>query len=153
MVNFMNYDTRLNDIREILEINQKEIANSLNVSRQNYSFWETGYKFIPLKHLNEFCNIYDVSMDYVLKISKVNHNYNKINTIDRKLVGKRLKEIRIINKITQVDLADFLNTTHSTISAYEAGKTLILTSFAYQICTKYNISMDYLCGRKNNIDI
>ena len=34
-----------------------------------------------------------------------------------------------------------------TISAYESGKTTILTAFAYEICKRYNISMDYLCGR------
>lgn len=48
-----------------------------------------------------------------------------------------------------MELAKLLNTTHSTISAYESGKTTILTAFAYEICKKYNISMDYLIGRIN----
>ena len=52
--------------------------------------------------------------------------------------------------ITQEELASTLNTTHSTISAYESGKTTILTAFAYEICKRYNISMDYLCGRVKN---
>ena len=30
---------------------------------------------------------------------------------------------------------------------YEKGKTLILTSFLYTICKKYNISADYLLGK------
>lgn len=47
-----------------------------------------------------------------------------------------------------MDLAKSLNTTQSTIWAYETGRTLILTAFAYQICVKYNVSMDWLCGRK-----
>ena len=54
--------------------------------------------------------------------------------------------------ITQTDLANYLNTTHSTISAYESGKTMLLTSFAYQICNKYNISLDWLCGRSKSKD-
>lgn len=40
-----------------------------------------------------------------------------------------------------------LNTSHSTISAYENGKILILTSFAYSIAIKYNVSLDWLCGK------
>ena len=48
-----------------------------------------------------------------------------------------------------MELAKLLNTNHSTISAYESGKTTILTAFAYEICKKYNISMDYLIGRIN----
>ena len=61
---------------------------------------------------------------------------------------KRLKELRNKNKITQTELADFLNTTQSTISAYENGKTTLLTAFALQIVDKYKISLDWLCGRK-----
>lgn len=141
----MNYETRLFDIRELNDYSQEEISKLLKVSRQNYSFWETGTKFIPLKHLNNFCNIFNVTMDYVLKLSSNNIKTNKIKKISKKEIGKRLKEIRNNNNITQKELAAFLNTTQSTISAYEKGKTLILTSFAYQICKKYNISMDYLC--------
>lgn len=33
---------------------------------------------------------------------------------------------------------------HSTISAYEFEKTLILTIFAYQSCLKYHISLEWL---------
>ena len=58
-----------------------------------------------------------------------------------------LKEYRIRKNITQEKLAEELNTTHSTISAYESGKTLILTVFAYGIVTKYNLSLDWLCGK------
>ena len=114
-MNNMYYETRLKDIREELEISQQEIAKTLNVSRQNYSFWETGYKFIPLKHLNNFCNIYKCSMDYILKLSD-NNNYIFYN-LDKKKIGKIIKEIRANNNLTQVELANFLNTTHSTISA------------------------------------
>ncbi len=59
-----------------------------------------------------------------------------------------MKELRKNNGITQEELAKFLNTTQSTISAYESGKTTLLTAFALQIVNKYNISLDWLCGRK-----
>ncbi len=52
----MNYETRLFDIRELNNYSQEEISKLLKVSKQNYSFWETGTKFIPLKHLNIFCS-------------------------------------------------------------------------------------------------
>ena len=62
-------------------------------------------------------------------------------------IGKKIDYIRRDRGLTQEELANILNTTHSTISAYESGKTTILTAFAYEICKRYNISMDYLCGR------
>ena len=63
-----------------------------------------------------------------------------------------LKKVRKDNNITQEQLSSFLNTTQSTISAYESGKTDLLTAFAIQIVVKYNISLEWLCGRKNTND-
>ena len=64
-----------------------------------------------------------------------------------RLDGVVLNSIGWTKNITQEELASTLNTTHSTISAYESGKTTILTAFAYDICKRYNIYMDYLCAR------
>ena len=61
-------------------------------------------------------------------------------------MGKRLRKIRLKNGYSQRQLAELLNTTQSTISAYENGETLILTAFAYQIAKQFHISLDELCG-------
>lgn len=138
---------KLFELREYNELYQKDIAKVLNVSQQLYSFWEKGTKIIPLKHLNTLCNYYKVSMDYVLNLSNENKFNNIKNNLDKKYIGDNIKTIREKNKLSQRDLAKILNTTSSTICAYEKGKTLILTAFAYQICKEYKISMDWLCGR------
>ncbi len=142
----MNFQ-KLIELREDSSLKQKDIAKLLNITQQTYSLWENGTKIIPLKHLNSLCNYYNVSMDYALGLSNV-RQYDIINSvIDKKIIGIKLKEFRKEKNITQEELANILNTTHSTISAYESGKTTILTAFAYEICKRYNISMDYLCGR------
>ena len=142
----MNFQ-KLIEIREDLNLRQKDIADILGITQQSYSLWENGSKIIPLKHLNNLCNYYNLSMDYVIGLSSIKY-YNITNKeIDKILIGERLRKIRKDNNITQEELANILNTTHSTISAYESGKTTILTAFAYEICKRYNISMDYLCGR------
>lgn len=144
----MNFQ-KLIEIREDFNLKQKDIASVLGITQQSYSLWENGSKIIPLKHLNNLCNYYNLSMDYVIGLSNIKY-YNVINKkIDKKIIGNRLKLFRKEKNITQEELANILNTTHSTISAYENGKTTILTAFAYEICKKYNISMDYLCGRIN----
>ena len=76
-----------------------------------------------------------------------NNEYQEYNNIEPKLMGKRLKEFRKNNKITQEKLALILNTTQSVIAGYESGRYLIATPFLYMICKKYNISADYLLGR------
>ena len=136
---------KLKEIREDHDLTQNDIGKLLSISRQNYSRWETGEKIIPLKHLDTLSNYYQISFDYLCGLSKEN-NYKKSN-ISKEKIGNRLKEFRKEKNITQKELATVLNTTHSTISAYESGKTTLLTIFAYEIAKKYNISMDWICGK------
>ena len=102
-----------------------------------------------LKHLNNYCNEFNMSMDYIYYLTDINKtSKNKVN-LDRQLVGKRIKKIRNIYGLTQQQLADMLNTTQSTICSYEKGDTLILTSFLIEICKRLKVSMDYITGRSN----
>lgn len=141
----MEFSSRLKKLREIYGLTQLELAKILEISRGLYSQYEIADKIIPIHHLDKLANHFCVSVDNILGFSD-----NKIDnafTIDKKVVGVRLKEFRKENKLTQEKLANILNTSHSTISSYEKGNTLILTSFLYTICKKYGISSDYLLGR------
>lgn len=142
----MNFE-RLFFLREEKDLTQEDMGKILNVSRVAISQWETGKEVIPLEKLNIYSNYFNVSLDYILQISNVKQYKITNKTIDSKIIGKRLLFIRHKFNITQEKLAEELNTTHSTISAYESGKTLILTVFAYGIVTKYNLSLDWLCGK------
>ena len=138
---------RLLDVRDEAELNQKDMAEILKVSQSNYSRWENGRELIPLSKLNILCNHFKITMDYIIGISRYS-KCNKKYELDNKIIGDRLRIFRKEKGITQVKLAEFLNTTQSTISAYENGKTTLLTAFAIQIVHTYNISLDWLCGRK-----
>lgn len=138
---------RLKDLREDNDLTQEEMANVLGVSQSNYARWEVKIKIIPLNKLNEFCNYFNVNMDYVIGLTN-NKEYIDSCCLDKKIIADRLKSFRKKNKVTQVQLAKQLGTDHSVLSAYEKGKTLILTAFLVDICIRYNISADWICGRK-----
>lgn len=138
---------RLKDIREDKDLTQNDIAKILNIKQPTYSSFENGTKIIPLKHLNTLSNFYDVSLDYLTGLSDKRENKNIINELNKNTIGKNIKQVRIDNKLTLRELAKELKTSHSTINAYELGQTLILTAFAYQICKKYKVSLDWLCGK------
>ena len=135
-------------LRKKKDLSQREMANILNVSKSTYARWETGEEIIPLKHFTNFCKYFEVTMDYVLGLSKRNdfyrYDYNK--TIEKENIENNIKSLRIKKNLSQKDLALIFNTSQSTISAYENGKTLLLTIFAYQIAKKFNISLDKLCN-------
>lgn len=137
---------RLKDIRDDKNINQEHMAKILDVSRGHYANWEVEKETIPLKRLNFLCNYFDISMDYIIGRART-YTGNGIHELNCKEIGQRIRYIRKKNKISQTELADILNTTHSVISNYELGKNLILTDFAIKICEKFNISLDYLCCR------
>ena len=60
---------RLYDLRDSLDLNQKDVALIVGVSQQTYSSWETGDKIIPLKHLITLANFYKVKIDYILGLT------------------------------------------------------------------------------------
>ena len=143
-------EKRLFDLREYKDLSQIKLADYLGITQQTYSLWEKGTKIIPLKHLNSLSNFYEISMDYIVGLTdeKNNSSIIKLTELNKNEIGSRIKKIRENNNLTLRDLAKELNTTSSTISAYETGKTLILTAFAYQICIKYNVSLDWLCRKR-----
>lgn len=151
MIVKMFYD--LKKVRESYDLTQREIAKILKISKTSYNYFETGEHIIPLKHLNNFCNIFHVSMDYICNLTNYNIKDYKKYKLNTKEIGIKLKQIRIKNKLTQTELAKILNTSQSNISSYENGNTLILTAFLYNYAKYFNISMDYLTGRKENIKI
>ncbi len=143
----MIYSLKLKELREGREIKQYEIAKMLKISKTTYSEYENEYKIMPIKYLNEICNYFKVSLDYIFNITnELTYNKSK-NNIDVDLFCKRFKEFRKENKLTQSKLAVILNTTQSTLTGYESGRYIIATPFLYTICKKYGVSADYLLGK------
>lgn len=142
---------RLKEIREKYDLTQRQLASKLHISKSYYNYFETGERIIPIIRLNEYCNLFKLNFDYVLGLDDYPTITKKKYQINEELVSKRIKEIRKSRKMTQKQLANLLNTSQSTISSYESGKTLILTAFLCEMCIKLNISADYIVGRSNTI--
>lgn len=146
-----NMNSKIYDIRENNDLTQEELAKIIGGNRVSISNWENEKEIPNINKANEIANYFDISLDYLFNLSKIkNYSDNKKCNIDKIVVGNRLKEFRKEHNLTISKLAAELNTTPSTISAYESGKTLLLTAFAVQICKKYKISMDYLYGKKDD---
>ena len=89
---------RMKDIRTYFGNTQKELAGILGVSRSTYAGWENGLDAIILPKLNDFCNYYGVSLDYICGLTNTK-KYDIINDkIDKNVLGNNLKEIRTNNK-------------------------------------------------------
>ena len=129
-------------MRDNLDLNQREMAEKLNVSKSTYARWETGEKIIPLKHLINFCNLTNNTLDYAIGLTDKKEKLNTKIVIDKIKIGDNIKKIRTDNNLSQ--FAKSINTTQSVISSYEKCHTLIQTSFLYDICVKYKISSNLI---------
>ena len=142
----MKYEITLKKLREEFHLTQEDVANFLHIDRKTYNHYEVQEKIIPIKHLISLSEYFNVSIDYIFGFNSVKQ-YDHINEVNKIYAGQRLKEFRKEYKLTQVKLANILNTTFSSIAFNEKGRNLIATPFLYTICKKYNISADYLLGK------
>lgn len=62
----MYYTERLRDLREDNDWTQEDVANYLNLKREQYRRYETGINEIKVSFLIKVCKLYNVSADYVL---------------------------------------------------------------------------------------
>lgn len=56
---------RLKDLREDCEKKQGEIAEVLNITRQQYQLYESGRREMPMHHFIILAQYYNVSLDYL----------------------------------------------------------------------------------------
>lgn len=140
----MNYEI-IKDLRENNYKTQQEMAKLLNVSRSTYAGWENGIDSIPLIKLNDICNYYNISLDYIcgLSNSKTNHD---IKIINMKNIGLKLKEIRENNSDTQEVISKSIGIDQSTYSRYEQGQIMITTYQLIEFAKYYKVSLEYICS-------
>lgn len=63
------YLKRLRDLREDKDEKQIAIAKLLNITRQQYSLYETGKRDLPIKYLGILAKFYNTSTDYILGLT------------------------------------------------------------------------------------
>ena len=146
-------ESNLKYCREELEMTQTELGNIFGVSKGTVSNWENGYSIIPLNKLIKFSNYSSYSLDFICAFTRNDTKISKTIKINKNDLGSNLKNLRNSLGLTQQKFAEKCHIPQSTYSHYEIGYKLITTLNLYSICKTYNISMDYLVGRTNNLKI
>lgn len=143
---------RMKEIREEAGLKQKDVAEIMKVTKGSYSMWECGADTIPLRRLNQFCNYFNVSIDYVVGFSDKRKYANSTPDIKFKITGENLKKIRNKKGLTQIAIADELKINQPTWNRYENSKTLILTVVLVELAKKYHYSIDKILGKDKEKD-
>ena len=56
---------RIKNLREDLELKQKEVANALHIAQRTYSHYEVGDREVPVDILYALCDFYGVTPEYL----------------------------------------------------------------------------------------
>lgn len=91
----MDIGTKLKEHRLAKNFTQEEVANQLNVSRTTVSSWETGRTFPDIEKLIYLSDLYDLSLDQLIKEEPVIME----NIITERKSLKRYKGVKIIGLI------------------------------------------------------
>ena len=68
---------RLKELREEADLQQRVLADYLNIRQNTYSQYENGQRQIPIDALIKLAKFYNVSTDYILGITKIKTPYPK----------------------------------------------------------------------------
>ena len=69
--------SRLKEIREDNDLYQKDIANILGVTQQQYNKYELGINAIPLEKIDILADYYKTSIDYLIYRTDQRKPYSK----------------------------------------------------------------------------
>ena len=70
-------ETRLRDLREDKDLTQRECAKIAYISKNSYIRYENGERIPPLDTIIQFAKYYDVSIDYIAKLTDTKKPYPK----------------------------------------------------------------------------
>ncbi len=73
---------RLKDLREDKDYNQKDVADLLNISQQQYSLYELWKREIPISLLCVLAKHYNTSIDYLMGRTNERKTYPENNITD-----------------------------------------------------------------------
>ncbi|MFQ8923164.1 MAG: helix-turn-helix domain-containing protein [Clostridium paraputrificum] len=61
---------------------QEDVAAKINVSRQTYSYWETGERVPDINSLMLLADLYNVSLDYLVGRTSIRSDYRTNPNLD-----------------------------------------------------------------------
>lgn len=75
---------KLKDIREDMDITQKEIAEYLHIKQNTYSQYENGQRSLPVDVLIKLAEFFSTSTDYILGLTDHKKPYPKKDETNKK---------------------------------------------------------------------
>lgn len=99
-----NFSKNLKFLREKQELQQKELAEDLNIDKTTVSAWERGINFPEVETLIKISDYFNVSIDSLLGLSNTRINIDNFTDEEREM----LKGIRELDRDEKNKLKGYL---------------------------------------------
>lgn len=151
---------RIRNARDKARISRRECAAAIGVSVNRFAGYETGQKAISLPELEMLARFFEVTMSTFREDVSVNEsdtskdklpNPTIFLPIRQRIVGARLKQLRISLSRTQRDMAEILECSSSTMSDYEYGRRSIPIAELEILCRALNVSLEYFVDHDSDV--
>ena len=138
-------------LRKEYNLSQPQLAKETGFANSEISYWETGERTPSAKVVIIFSRYFQVTTDYLLKVNDDNTPIYRADDFnaDMTILNKRLKELRIRNKLSQADLAKNVKISQAAINHWELGKHTPNAKAIVTLARYFGVTTDYLLGESD----
>jgi transcriptional regulator with XRE-family HTH domain len=151
---------RIRNARDQARVSRRECAAAIGVSVNKFASFESGQKAISLPELELLARYLEVTLASFREDTAVNESVSSKDQIPdpkvflplrQRIVGARLKQLRMNLNRTQRDMAAILECASSTMSDYEYGRRAIPVSELEVLCRALNVPLDYFADHDSEV--
>ena len=147
----VNFTSNIRKLRKEYNLSLLQFAKEIGYSKNTISLWEIGTRTPCADAIIILSRYFQVSTDYVLKMSDDNtmlHRFDDFD-VDMSIFNKRLKELRLQKKLSQDRLADKTGISQSAIGNWEIGKGIPAATAIIALARFFEVTTDYLLGESD----
>ena len=145
------FTSNIKKLRKEFNVSQMQFAKEIGYGKSVISSWELGDQTPSAKAIIILSRYFQVSTDYLLKVTDDNTTLHRIDDfdVDMSIFNKRLKDLRLKNKLSQDRLADKTGISQSAIGNWEIGKGIPAATAIIKLANYFGVTTDYLLGESD----
>ena len=140
----MMFAEKLKTLRKQKGLTQTKFAKDFNIATGTIGMWETGKRQPDYNTLVKIAKYFDVSLNYLLE--------EQAEPEDLQIARSRTRELHETNSVPTIQtIEEKTGTSYTTFRQWYEGTGDYFNDKLYLIADLYNVSIDYLLGRQEQL--
>lgn len=143
----MEIQTKISELRKKGGLTQQDMADTLNVSRQTISKWETGVVLPDVDNLSRIGKLFNVSIDFLLGTAFVEENTDEINGGLISALKNDESKVKFIKKYRIREIVFVICILYLAVKALHAPMTVFMYSLFFMVVGLASFMVKHYCDR------